>query len=74
MRRNRLSASTLQEMTKYRPRSRSPQYRRWRTLHAKHIAAYRSGDLYQACVLADAKYDLYLKACAWRVAMILGAP
>jgi len=68
----RITKKVLDETTQHKPRSRSPQYRKWRRLHAKHLEALRANRLADACDLADAKYRLYEAAWKWWMTQLTG--
>ena len=56
----RLTAKSLAEMERYRPRRR-PWSTKWLQLHDAHIRAMLRGDLVEACTLAGRKYNLFLQ-------------
>jgi hypothetical protein len=62
----RLTDEDLAAMTKYMPES-EPFLAPWLRLHVWHMIAMEAQQYYEACKVADAKYDLYLRDCRSRV-------
>lgn len=64
-----LTADDHEQMTRYMPPA-GPALTRWTRLHTLHVLAMQQQNFYEACKIADAKYQIYLydsreRTAAW---------